>query len=53
MAEHALRLVVSLSCPLAGRFLSDGDLFVGTSWAQYTEGAQRTLTAEWSQSRLL
>lgn len=52
MAEHALILVVSPSCPLAGGFLSDGDLFVGTSRARYTEGAQQTLTAEWSQSRL-
>lgn len=52
MAEHALILVVSPSCPLAGGFLSDGDLFVGTSRARYTESAQQTLTAEWSQSRL-
>ena len=50
MAEHALRLVVSLSCLLAGGFLSDGDLFVGMSRARYTEGAQHSLTAEWSQS---
>ena len=40
------RACLEISCltllPAGGGFLSDGDLFVGTSRARYTEGAQQT-----------